>query len=436
MGLNTAIATRVNGTPPPEVPIADIELGSLDFWALDDDVRDGAFATLRREAPISFWPTIELPGFVAGNGHWALTKYDDVFYASRHPDIFSSYPNITINDQTPELAEYFGSMIVLDDPRHQRLRSIVSRAFTPKVVARIEAAVRDRAHRLVVDDRHTGPTGYECLAPHHFLLTEWFAPYVEFLVSKHRAMDNMDLSLHHPQEDEFVWCMQGLPSPYLTIAFPNRPPQYEEYLDLEQVAPRELEIWKRTLFRFVQQVYFRRRKTVILKNPTHSFRIKVLLEVFPQAKFIHIVRDPYVVYPSTIHLHKALYRIHGLQQPTFDGLDDKVVSTYVDLYRKLDEGRELVDPTRFYELRYEDLIGDPEGQLRRLYQHLGLGDFECYLPRLRQYLADHADYKTNSYQLTVEQRAIVDEHWGEIIDRYGYDRHTPEPARLRPAVGG
>lgn len=289
---------------------------------------------------------------------------------------------------------------------------------------------------LVVDDRHTGPTGYECLAPHHFLLTEWFAPYVEFLVSKHRAMDNMDLSLHHPQEDEFVWCMQGLPSPYLTIAFPNRPPQYEEYLDLEQVAPRELEIWKRTLFRFVQQVYFRRRKTVILKNPTHSFRIKVLLEVFPQAKFIHIVRDPYVVYPSTIHLHKALYRIHGLQQPTFDGLDDKVVSTYVDLYRKLDEGRELVDPTRFYELRYEDLIGDPEGQLRRLYQHLGLGDFECYLPPLRQYLADHADYKTNSYQLTVEQRAIVDEHWGEIIDRYGYDRHTPEPARLRPAVGG
>lgn len=289
---------------------------------------------------------------------------------------------------------------------------------------------------LVVDDRHTGPTGYECLAPHHFLLTEWFAPYVEFLVSKHRAMGNMDLSLHHPQEDEFVWCMQGLPSPYLTIAFPNRPPQYEEYLDLEQVAPRELEIWKRTLFRFVQQVYFRRRKTVILKNPTHSFRIKVLLEVFPQAKFIHIVRDPYVVYPSTIHLHKALYRIHGLQQPTFDGLDDKVVSTYVDLYRKLDEGRELVDPTRFYELRYEDLIGDPEGQLRRLYQHLGLGDFECYLPRLRQYLADHADYKTNSYQLTVEQRAIVDEHWGEIIDRYGYDRHTPEPARLRPAVGG
>jgi hypothetical protein len=273
---------------------------------------------------------------------------------------------------------------------------------------------------LVLDGRHTGPTGYECLAPQHFLLTEWFAPCAEFLVSKHRAMDNMDLSLHHPQEDEFVWCMQGQPSPYLTIAFPNRPPQDERYLDLEQLTSRELEAWKRTLFRFVQQVYFRRRNSVILKNPTHSFRIKVLLDIFPQAKFVHIIRDPYVVYPSTIHLHKALYRVHGLQRPTFDGLDEKVLSTYVDLYRKLDEGRELVDPSRFYELRYEDLISDPEGELRRLYEHLGLGGFEEYRSRLRHYLADHVDYETNTYDLTPEQRAIIAERWGEVIHRYRY----------------
>lgn len=148
-GPKKGLAARTNGTPPPEIPLADIHLDSLDFWALDDDVRDGTFATLRREAPISFWPAIEYEGFEPGDGHWALTKHDDVFFASRHPDIFSSSPNITINDNTPEISEYFGSMIVLDDPRHQRLRSIVSRAFTPKVVARIEASVRERARRLV-----------------------------------------------------------------------------------------------------------------------------------------------------------------------------------------------------------------------------------------------------------------------------------------------
>ena len=159
MSLKTGIATRVNGAPPPEIPLADIHLESLKFWGLDDDYRDGAFATLRREAPISFWSPIEYEGFETGNGYWALTKLDDVHYASRHPDIFSSADGINIGDQMPELAEYFGSMIVLDDPRHQRLRSIVSRAFTPKVVARIEASVRERAHRLVASLIANHPDG-------------------------------------------------------------------------------------------------------------------------------------------------------------------------------------------------------------------------------------------------------------------------------------
>lgn len=157
--IPTALAPGVNGTPPPDIPLADIALGSLDFWALDDDYRDGAFATLRREAPISFWPAIEIEGFTAGDGHWALTRLDDVHFASRHPEVFSSSPNIVISDQTPELAEYFGSMIVMDDPRHQRLRSIVSRAFTPKVVARIESSVRERAHRLVTSMIANHPDG-------------------------------------------------------------------------------------------------------------------------------------------------------------------------------------------------------------------------------------------------------------------------------------
>ncbi|MCV7409852.1 hypothetical protein AWC05_23695 [Mycobacterium florentinum] len=273
---------------------------------------------------------------------------------------------------------------------------------------------------MVLDDHHTGPTTYECIAPHHFLLTQRFARFAEFLTSKHRAMDNMDMSMAHPQEDEFAWCMLGLPSPYLTIAFPNRPTQDEQYLDMDKLSARELGTWKQTFFRFVQQVYFRRRKAIVLKSPTHSFRIKVLLEIFPKAKFVHIVRDPYVVYPSTVNLFKAFSLVHGLQRPTFEGLDENVLSNYLDLHRKLDEGRELVDPSRFYELRYEDLIGDPEGQLRKMYEHLDLGDFDRYLPRLRQYLGAKATYRTNSYEMTTEQRAIITQRWAEVIDRYGY----------------
>jgi cytochrome P450 len=126
------IATPVNGAAPPFVPLDEIDLASWDVWTHDDDFRDGAFTTLRREAPIAFHQALTQEGLVSGKGHWALTRYDDVWHVSRHPHLFSSSPSITIPDQNPKLAEFFGSMIVLDDPRHLRMRNIVSRAFTPR----------------------------------------------------------------------------------------------------------------------------------------------------------------------------------------------------------------------------------------------------------------------------------------------------------------
>lgn len=153
------IAPRVNGARPVDVPRSEINLGSWQFWRQDDDVRDGAFAVLRRDDPISFHPACVLDGSPESAGHWAVTRYEDVFHASRHPDIFSSASGITIGDQTPELAEYFGSMIALDDPRHTRLRNIVRSAFTPRVVALIEDSVRDRARRLVSDMVARNPDG-------------------------------------------------------------------------------------------------------------------------------------------------------------------------------------------------------------------------------------------------------------------------------------
>ncbi len=146
----TGIAPRENGAPPPRVALSDVDLHSLGFWEQDEDRRDGCFAALRREAPVSFWQTPEFEGFISGAGHWALTKHEDVHFASRHPEIFSSVPTSTsLLDVDPEIAEFVGSMISLDDPRHLRLRTIVNRAFTPKVLARIEASVRDQARNLV-----------------------------------------------------------------------------------------------------------------------------------------------------------------------------------------------------------------------------------------------------------------------------------------------
>jgi hypothetical protein len=282
---------------------------------------------------------------------------------------------------------------------------------------------------LILDERHSYPTTYECMEPNHFLVTEGlFTRWFRFLIPSHRPMDNMAAGFGRPQEDEFALCMLGQPSPYLTIAFPNRPPQFPEYLDLEGVPPRALARWKATFLRFIRQVTFKNPKRLVLKSPPHTCRIKVLLEMFPEARFVHIVRDPYVVFPSTVNLWKSLYKKHGLQKPTFAGLEEQVLTTFNRLYARLEEGRRLVPPGQFHELRYEELIRDPVGQMRLLYERLALGGFEEYRPRLERYLESIAGYETNRYELTPEQRAAVTGRWGDVIRRYGYGG-DPEPDR-------
>jgi methyl-branched lipid omega-hydroxylase len=149
-----------NGRAPDRLSLEQIDLGSWDFWSLPNDVRDGAFATLRDEAPISRHIAPTTPGMPdTGLEHWALTRYEDVKHVSRHPQLFSSTPSVSVAEGTPELAELFGSIIVLDDPRHFRLRAIVQKAFTPRVIAQVEAFVRKRARTLVEAMVRTHPDG-------------------------------------------------------------------------------------------------------------------------------------------------------------------------------------------------------------------------------------------------------------------------------------
>jgi len=275
---------------------------------------------------------------------------------------------------------------------------------------------------LILDEQHTFPTTYQCLAPHHFLLTEWLFPRLFWwMAPTRRPMDNMPAGWDRPQEDEFALCMLGQPSPYLTIAFPNHPPQDQGAFDLEGLPPRALADWKKTFLRFLHHLSACDPRRLVLKSPTHSFRIKTLHEMFPEARFIHIVRNPYVVYPSTVNLWKRLYETNGLQTPTFAGLEEYVFRTFSHLYERIEQGKRLLGPGQFHELRYEDLIADPIGQMGRLYESLGLTGYDKMLPRMQQYLQENAGYQTNRYKpLDPHLQAEIGRRWGAVIERYGY----------------
>ncbi len=144
----------------PKLPasVDDIHLDDLEFWTAPIEEREGAFLLLRREQPMSFQQEFEPPPEIPlpkGPGYWAVTRHADVATASRRADLFCSGKGTQIPDLPEELNEFFGSMISMDDPRHGRLRRIVSRGFTPKILGRLQFSVERRATALidaVIDD--------------------------------------------------------------------------------------------------------------------------------------------------------------------------------------------------------------------------------------------------------------------------------------------
>src|SRR5436309_13067049 len=137
-------------TVQPDVD--NIDLSDLEFWTLPLEQRDAAFAALRRDRPFAFFEEPELPFFEKGPGYYAIVRHADVEAVSSQPKLFCSGEGATSIANLPtELNDFYGSMISMDDPRHAKIRRIVSKAFTPKM----HEALRDDVELLddgILDD--------------------------------------------------------------------------------------------------------------------------------------------------------------------------------------------------------------------------------------------------------------------------------------------
>jgi methyl-branched lipid omega-hydroxylase len=135
----------------PEVALGSFDLSDPAFWLQPRDHREGAFKALRDAPHLQFfkeWQFVDSP-FPIGPGYYALARHDDVWHASRNPQLFCSGQGSNIGDMPQELNEFFGSMINMDDPKHFRLRSIVSKGFTPREISRVEGYVKEKAAKIV-----------------------------------------------------------------------------------------------------------------------------------------------------------------------------------------------------------------------------------------------------------------------------------------------
>jgi hypothetical protein len=277
---------------------------------------------------------------------------------------------------------------------------------------------------LMLDPRHTCPTTYQCLAPHHFIWTQKIMPpFLRFLLPAKRPMDDMPAGLDRPQEDEFALVNLGVPSPYLVWAFPNHGPVADEYLDLRSLPVAERDSWKSKWFNFVQRIALGNDRRIVLKSPTHTARVKTILEVFPDAKFIHIVRDPLKIFPSTVRLWKSLGLVQGFQIPRDDAewIEGHVLDQFVRMYECFEQDRRLVPPGNMIDIRYEDLVADPVGQMRSVYEKLDCGSFDEVEQSMLELTQKTRGYRPNKYTLPPEVADRVRGRWAPYFQRYGYN---------------
>ncbi len=275
---------------------------------------------------------------------------------------------------------------------------------------------------MTLDPRHAAPTSYECFCPLHFLAA---GPIIKRLMARQpkesRPMDDMKIGPDSPQEDEFALLLKGVPSPYETLGFPNDPCPNPHLLDVRKLPAADLARWKAALLEFVQQVQFVRRRRLVLKSPTHTARVEVLAEIFPGARFLHIIRDPYDLFSSNRKLMRSLAPLFTLEKASLANLDATIFENYRLMHEHVEAAKLLLPPGHFHQLRFEDLVKDPQGEMRKAYDGLGLDGFEEVRPNLEKYFAERADHKVDNYQLSDAERTAVRQHWGHILHQYAYE---------------
>ncbi len=277
---------------------------------------------------------------------------------------------------------------------------------------------------LALDPKFAAPTLFQVLNPHTFRSTErWAAPVFDHLVVRRRYQDEMASGAGMPSEDEFATCVMTGLSPYMGWCFPGDGADYDRFLTFRDAQESEIGRWKHALTTFLKKLTLRYGRPLVLKSPPHTARIRLLLGLFPDARFVHIHRDPYVVFRSTRHMIRAGQPLYTLREgPVQDG-DDRIISVYTEMYDAYFEERALIPEGRLSDVSYENLERQPVCVIASIYESLGLSGFEDVRPRLEGYLASIAGYRKNRHgDLPEELRRRIAYEWGRSFNEWGYER--------------
>ena len=214
-----------------------------------------------------------------------------------------------------------------------------------------------------------------------------------------RPQDNTAFDLYKPAEEEQPFSTMSSRSGIHSWNFPKNQNYFKKYNLFQGISKKEKRAWQKSYVKCLQNIsLFNDHKKLVLKNPHNTSRVKELLELFPNAKFVYIHRKPEDVILSTIHLYKKMVSSQYLQES--EKIDQKklIFENYKNLLGKYEEERHLIPDGNLVELSYEDLSQNPKTTIKRLYRELGLLNFKTAWLHQDKYLNSVKRYKKNSYQ--------------------------------------
>ncbi len=279
-------------------------------------------------------------------------------------------------------------------------------------------------HNVMSQDPRFGSLRmFQTLAPDCSLSTQpWLPSLMSRVMPKKRPMDNMEWPMDAPQEEEIALAKTTPYSWYLSFLFPKQAIEsFDRFVLLEGAPPRVREEVKAKLHQLYQVATIHEQgRRLLSKNPVHTCRIPLLLEMFPDARFIFIHRNPYEIFSSTINLHRRILDLTSMQEVDDEAIEENVVRLHRRVTSAYLRDRELVPEGQLCEIGYEDLVRRPLTVLHQTYEALGLQDFETARPRMAKYLEAQSSYRKNDFNLTDRARERIEEDWRDDFEEWGY----------------
>jgi hypothetical protein len=204
--------------------------------------------------------------------------------------------------------------------------------------------------------------------------------------------------------------------------FPTRiSAYYQQFIRFKGIKDKQLETWKNDYKLLIKKAIKNTGKERFLsKNPPNTGRVKELLHMFPNAKFIHIHRNPVEVFLSTQNFFKNMMPHLQLQNISKDDLDQHIVAIYKNLMNDYLEQRKLIPKGNLIEIKFDDLETNALQEVKHIYKELGLDGFEQALPHIEKYVNSMKSYKKNTHIINKSQMDILKKEWHFSMEAWEY----------------